>query len=388
MKTPKSWSDNIKNGIITDEMLDAALFSVNKRAKNYRDMKRTQYGVYRDISESKQNEMYAKKEKLLSLLKPVCIHREKIYNRIRVYDYQSHYNDLLFSKAKENKIVWMNSYLDYNNYTEVSFFDYLSNDCKYNYYLFYELGQRSYHVPILKIPPNNNLKVIEIGCLSTHGEDISDLCSVQFVDKLISLINSHNFIYNTDSTYTVSQNYDNIPKETEPTDDFFDEKNEFSKLTLAELFSSFYSSVNHKINNWIKNNLNSLDISNVNFDKSKIDTLVESDFSEYSSKAVLIKDQKYINTKNSELKHYKSFPYIEVNISEAKNFFKTSEFKSIDSGVKMFIEKYGLYKIPEDFLVAYAEKLYYDSRFEKLILLNNIKEVPSSKLKKLKKRKS
>ena len=39
MRTPKDFSENIKNGIITTEMLNECLYSVNKRAKNYRDAK-------------------------------------------------------------------------------------------------------------------------------------------------------------------------------------------------------------------------------------------------------------------------------------------------------------------------------------------------------------
>ena len=39
-KTNPVWVKEIKNGIITEEVLSAALYSVNKRAKNYRDNKR------------------------------------------------------------------------------------------------------------------------------------------------------------------------------------------------------------------------------------------------------------------------------------------------------------------------------------------------------------
>ena len=37
MKTPKHYNDNLKNNIITEEMFSDCLYSVNKRAKNYRD---------------------------------------------------------------------------------------------------------------------------------------------------------------------------------------------------------------------------------------------------------------------------------------------------------------------------------------------------------------
>lgn len=40
MKTPAEFTKNLKEKVITEEMLEKALFSVNKRAKNYRDKKR------------------------------------------------------------------------------------------------------------------------------------------------------------------------------------------------------------------------------------------------------------------------------------------------------------------------------------------------------------
>lgn len=37
MITPKFYTDKINNKIITEEMLEQCLYSVNKRAKNHRD---------------------------------------------------------------------------------------------------------------------------------------------------------------------------------------------------------------------------------------------------------------------------------------------------------------------------------------------------------------
>lgn len=42
MKTPKEYRDNLLNHIITKQMLVDCLYSVNKRAKNYRDKERKQ----------------------------------------------------------------------------------------------------------------------------------------------------------------------------------------------------------------------------------------------------------------------------------------------------------------------------------------------------------
>lgn len=39
MKTDKKYSNNLKNGILTSEMLYNCIYSVNKRAKNNRDGK-------------------------------------------------------------------------------------------------------------------------------------------------------------------------------------------------------------------------------------------------------------------------------------------------------------------------------------------------------------
>lgn len=80
MRTPPEYTKNIKNRIITEDMLIAALYSVNKRAKNYRDKKREAkqkyYGKYLDmaVDSAQQSEdlMYARKDDLLSALTPVC----------------------------------------------------------------------------------------------------------------------------------------------------------------------------------------------------------------------------------------------------------------------------------------------------------------------------
>jgi len=40
METPRAWKNNLKDGVITLEMVEACLYSINKRAKNYRDLAR------------------------------------------------------------------------------------------------------------------------------------------------------------------------------------------------------------------------------------------------------------------------------------------------------------------------------------------------------------
>ena len=221
MRTPKEYSNNLEKGIITDDMLVNALFSVNKRAKNYRDKKREAkqyYGRYArlsyDSAEESENNMYARKDKLLSILTPVCIHKELLgYERARVYSYQPDYLEQLVEHINKKDICWMNSYYPYNDRyyydddydsdgKEVKFFDYLDYDApKYNYYLFYILQDYSFHSPIEEKDiakyreefGKKHTNIVDIDRLDTKGYDYTDLVSVQFVDKLIALISSGSY---------------------------------------------------------------------------------------------------------------------------------------------------------------------------------------------------
>lgn len=69
-----------------------------------------------------------------------------------------------------------------------------SND---QYYLFYDCGQSSFHSPIQKkaLDKFSDLTIVNIGDLKTQGKDIHDLVSLQFVKKLIELLQSGNFKY-------------------------------------------------------------------------------------------------------------------------------------------------------------------------------------------------
>lgn len=212
MRTPKKWSENIKKGIITDEMLESALFSVNKRAKNYRDKKR-EYSHYRyarynysEQAEEKMNKMYEKKDKLLSLIPPVCIHVEyqnsHNTNRVEIGDSVEPYLRYIYA----GEITHFGSYVRRNRHggwyddydTEyVYFFDHAKRPFQKAYYLFRVLGDHSFHSPIDKSDLENykDLPVINIDSLDTHGESVLELCSMQFVDKIIALIDSGSYTY-------------------------------------------------------------------------------------------------------------------------------------------------------------------------------------------------
>ena len=65
MRTPSEFAKNLKSRCISMEMLDAALYSVNKRAKNWRNKKReykhNRYDYYGNYEKAEINENLMKK---------------------------------------------------------------------------------------------------------------------------------------------------------------------------------------------------------------------------------------------------------------------------------------------------------------------------------------
>ena len=203
MKTPKEYSNNLKNGIVTDEMLSNVLYSYSKRAKNYRDKIREYkrrlrrewyfYDVHDNIGkmEEKKENLYSKKSDLLNLSKDklICIHKQDKHARERIYDYEDKYKKV-FDKNNHYQIVWQNCYYDYEKDKEVHFVDVLKKEKEYLYFLYYEFPLHSFHMPIEEhnLDKYNDLEVNEINELITYGDDINDLLSLQFCDKVYDFL--------------------------------------------------------------------------------------------------------------------------------------------------------------------------------------------------------
>lgn len=202
MKTPSEYSRNLKNNVITKEMLLDCLYSSNKRAKNWRDKEREYRRNYRDkySNEEKAREekeyYYRQKEILLSVIQPICIHRETIerVTKERIYSY----DDCYWECKNQGEFVHEGSYWDRELQDYVEFGDVLVKcDPKYHYYLFYDVGgDHTFHTPIEERNVKNyNLDIIDIKELQTEGHDITELLSTQFVKKVIDLITAKNFKY-------------------------------------------------------------------------------------------------------------------------------------------------------------------------------------------------
>ena len=176
---------------------------MNKRAKNYRDkIKEYRNGRFHqhlesniEKAEEEMGKYYQLKEELLKVFSPTLIHKQFIgEEKKRVYSYERNYEELL--KEKTNEIIWENSYYDYDRNREVDFFDYSLGEKKHLYFLYYEIGEYSFHTPITEesAEKNTQLEIKEIDeNFQTHGADIADLLSTQFVQKVIDLLDSGDY---------------------------------------------------------------------------------------------------------------------------------------------------------------------------------------------------
>ena len=187
MKTPKEYTKNLKKHIITEDMFVDCLYSVNKRAKNFRDKAQSyRYNpYYRGYYQTEDmDRYYGYKDQFLSLLTPVCIHKQNIgYETRRVYDYEKDYR-----KMNNRNIVWQNCYYDRDEDREVWFYDYETKTKRYLYFLYYVVGDKSFHKPISS-PSGYDLPIKAIDDdFMTFGQDTKDLISPQFVLKVLDML--------------------------------------------------------------------------------------------------------------------------------------------------------------------------------------------------------
>lgn len=251
MRTPAEYTKNLKSGIVTTEMMRDALFSVNKRAKNYRDAERKARAYsysrvdYSASSRGKKEELYHKKEFLLSQLTPVCIHREFAgYKRTRVFSYQKDYDRLWAEQALMDRIVWANSYMDWESYLEVYFFDYVTNSPEYRYYLYYVCGDQTFHSPIeesdvKKYAKQYGLSIETINELHTQGDEVTDLLSLQFVNKMIKAFE--------DKTVAYKKTIDDCPPVFDNSVPDFDTTHCLTKDDLKDIIGEMASDIDSKI---------------------------------------------------------------------------------------------------------------------------------------------
>ncbi|WP_024783507.1 hypothetical protein [Streptococcus mutans] len=203
MRTPQNYTQLVNDKKITNEMIAECIYSVNKRAKNHRDRirkyKEDRYNPYaaRNIenAEDEMEKYYTMKEEMLTVFEPSLIHEQYVgEEKKRVFSTEEDYDKLL--QEKSNDILRKGSYYDDENSIEVEFFDYKLGRKKYLYFLFYEIGEYSFHLPISeqKDKKYTKLQIKEIDQdFKTHGANIEGLLSTQFVNKVLSLLQSGDY---------------------------------------------------------------------------------------------------------------------------------------------------------------------------------------------------
>ena len=196
--TPKFYTDNINNKIITEEMLEQCLYSVNKRAKNHRDRAREVRQMYRndwygtaDHEYELSDEMYHIKDLLLKIVEPV-----KAHCTIRSTTRRFEYDEFDMDSFKDDYHVI--TYEEYYNWSGVRMceVEYEFKEC----FLLYKIGNHTFHTPVDEDDEYyqsfiKSGKVEELHDFTTYGADVSDLISMQFVKKLVRLIESGNYTY-------------------------------------------------------------------------------------------------------------------------------------------------------------------------------------------------
>lgn len=203
MKTPKLYNDLINEKKITNEIIAECVYYVNEWAKNYRD-KIKEYKNGRshqhlesniEKAEEEMGKYYQLKEEFLKVFTTNLIHKQFIgEKKKRVYSYEKNYEKLL--KEKTNDIFWKNSYYDYDKDMEIEFFDYHLGTKKYLYFLYCEIGEYSFHSPVSEkiAESNTELEIQEIDeNFKTHGSKIEGLLSMQFVKKVLELLQSEDY---------------------------------------------------------------------------------------------------------------------------------------------------------------------------------------------------
>ena len=205
MQTPKEYIQNLKSGVITPEMLSDCIYSCNKRAKNWRDKKREvvdmqrTYRYFQDKyntvfeAECRMEEYYGMKETLLSVLQPEFIHHETQTNYFWLSDWKTPRD------ANAKRTGGMN----YDDRRDRWEYEYKSvKEC---YYLYYKCGSHSFHTPIPSPEKYPDLPIIELkGGLTTYGANTDDLLSVQFVKKVLALVETGNYSFREEPVAAVA----------------------------------------------------------------------------------------------------------------------------------------------------------------------------------------
>ncbi|MBR1466808.1 MAG: hypothetical protein IJ607_10690 [Bacteroidaceae bacterium] len=142
-------------------------------------MEKSDYERYKDSAKEKMINLYEKKDFLLThFAAPVCLHKVERKRKVRRYDDEEEY----YQTQKED-IIDRGCYFDRDTWEYVEFIDIFISVS--DYYLYYELPGHSFHLPIeSREIKNSQLDIITLDELRNKGEEVGELLSLQFCDKV------------------------------------------------------------------------------------------------------------------------------------------------------------------------------------------------------------
>lgn len=225
-REPKNWNEMLEKRIISENMLGEAVSSVNRRARNVNTWEDRANHTDKSMEDifAEANSYYEKKEKLLSIADPVCIHRAHDPKRTKMYfDDEENFFDNLAHFLFAGLIVGGGQYVRRDG--ENIPFDWLWGDDEQvvpgekvgvyfetpsmdnsgcEYYLYYCVGTHGAHIEIdeSEVPEYEKkygISVEDIAIINNTVQHKADLAPMEFVDALIELIDSGDFEFRKDT---------------------------------------------------------------------------------------------------------------------------------------------------------------------------------------------
>ena len=159
MKTPEIYNRLIDKHVITTEIAADVIYSLNKRAKNWRDSHPEKYNKIRELRIKGVSDLSG------------------IIKKSAALDYYKNKDYIIISLFKPEKIHIINGIE----------------------YLYYKVHKSIFHLPVYVYKsygfiPEPGLAVEQAENFSTQGENIEKLVSLPFCSKVIELIKSGDFI--------------------------------------------------------------------------------------------------------------------------------------------------------------------------------------------------
>lgn len=199
MRTPKKYSDELKSGRLSESLISNVIYSVSKRAKNWRDKKEclldgryfSHYEAALKQCEEHIDRYYQMKDVILTEcgVEPKEIHFVKRYTRpfLACREYCEDFS--FFLQEKDESDYWVenpcNCCKSPEKETKVAY-------KRTDFFLFYDFGGHSFHSPVSEeVADRYDLERIELESLNVPGHNVDDLLSVHFCTKVYDFYNQN-----------------------------------------------------------------------------------------------------------------------------------------------------------------------------------------------------